>query len=102
MSSVCTSSAGSSVRCCSGFFADKAVNHAGRNGVFVHGGGFGLFGEQALAVAVTLVYSFVVTFAIAWCVDKLFPGGLRVDEETEDSGLDLREHSEVAYTFVER
>ncbi len=85
-----------------GFFADKAVNHAGRNGVFVHGGGFGLLGEQALAVVATLVYSFVVTFAIAWCVDKLFPGGLRVDEETEDSGLDLREHSEVAYTFVER
>ena len=67
-----------------GFFADKAVNRAGRNGVFVHGGGFGLLGEQALAVVATLVYSFVVTFAIAWVVDKLFPGGLRVDEETED------------------
>ena len=33
---------------------------------------------------------------------RLFPGGLRVDEEAEDTGLDLREHSEVAYSFAER
>ncbi len=85
-----------------GFFADKTVNGAGRNGVFVHSGGFGLLGDQALAVGATLVYSFVVTFAIAWIVDKVVPGGLRVDEETENVGLDLHEHSEVAYTFAER
>ncbi len=85
-----------------GFFADKAVNGAGRNGVFVHGGGFGLLGEQFLAVAATLVYSFVVTYTIAWAIHRFVPGGLRVDEEAEDVGLDLREHSEVAYSFAER
>jgi Amt family ammonium transporter len=85
-----------------GLFADRSVNAAGRNGVFLHGGGFGLLGEQFLAVGVTLVYSFVVSFALAWVIDKVLPGGLRVDEESEDVGLDLREHSEVAYSFAER
>ncbi len=85
-----------------GLFADKAVNSAGRNGAFVHGGGFGLLGDQFVAVAVTLVYSFVMTFAIAWVIDKVLPLGMRVDEESEDVGLDLREHSEVAYSFAER
>ena len=84
-----------------GFFADRAVNAAGRNGVFL-GGGWGLFGEQVLAVAVTLVYSFVVTFAIVWVLTKVFPGGVRVDAEEEDSGLDLSEHSETGYVFAER
>jgi Amt family ammonium transporter len=85
-----------------GLFADKAVNAAGRNGLFLHGGGFGLLGEQSLAVGATLVYSFVVTFAIAWTLDRVLPGGLRVAEEAEDIGLDLQEHSEVAYSFAER
>jgi ammonium transporter, Amt family len=85
-----------------GLFADKAVNPAGRNGVFLHGGGWGLFGDQFVAVATTLVYSFVMTFAIAWIIDRVLPGGMRVDEESEDVGLDLREHSEVAYSFAER
>jgi len=85
-----------------GFFADKAVNPAGRNGVLVHGGGFALLGDQLVAVGATLVYSFVVTFAIAWVLHKVLPGGLRVDEEAEDVGLDLREHAEVGYAFAER
>ncbi len=85
-----------------GLFADKAVNPAGRNGVFLHGGGWGLLGDQFVAVAATLVYSFVMTFALAWMIDKVLPGGMRVDQESEDVGLDLREHSEVAYSFAER
>jgi len=84
-----------------GLFADRQVNAAGRNGVFL-GGGWGLFGEQFLAVAVTLVYSFVVTFAIVWVLAKVFPGGVRVDAEEEYSGLDLSEHSETGYVFAER
>src|SRR4051812_891779 len=51
-----------------GFFADLAVNSAGADGVFF-GGGVALLGEQALAVAVTLVYSFVLSFAIAKAID---------------------------------
>jgi Amt family ammonium transporter len=85
-----------------GLFADKAVNSAGRDGLLIHGGGLGLLGDQALAVVATLVYSFVVTFVIAWVVDRVMPGGLRADEEDEVAGLDLTEHSEVAYSFAER
>jgi Amt family ammonium transporter len=81
-----------------GFFADKTVNAAGRNGVFL-GGGWGLFGEQALAVGVTLVYSFVVTLVICLVLQRVLPGGLRVSEEDEEVGLDLSLHSEVGYAL---
>ena len=84
-----------------GFFADRQVNAAGRNGVFL-GGGWGLLGEQFLAVGVTLVYSFVVTFAIVWVLTKVLPGGVRVDDEEEYNGLDIGEHSESGYAFAER
>ena len=84
-----------------GLFADRHVNAAGRNGVFL-GGGWGLLGEQILAVAVTLVYSFVVTFAIVWVLTKVLPGGVRVGDEEEYNGLDIGEHSESGYAFAER
>jgi len=84
-----------------GLFADHAVNAAGRDGVFL-GGGWGLFGEQALAVAATLVYSFVVTFVIAFALNKVWPSGIRVAADVEDSGLDIAEHSEVGYMYAER
>jgi Amt family ammonium transporter len=79
-----------------GFFADQTVNAAGRDGVF-QGGGFGLLGEQALAVVVTLVFSFVVTYVLCRVLDVVLPGGLRVSDEDEETGLDLTLHSEVAY-----
>jgi ammonium transporter, Amt family len=84
-----------------GFFADKAVNPAGSDGVFL-GGGFGLLGEQFLAVISTIVYSFVLSYAIITVLDKVMPGGVRVTEDEEDSGLDLGEHTEVGYAFAER
>ena len=76
-----------------GFFADAAINSAGADGVF-QGGGFGLFGEQVLAVVATMVWSFVVTFAIVFVLSKVLPGGIRVSEEDEETGLDLSQHSE--------
>ena len=41
--------------------------------------------------------AFVVTFAIAKVLGKVLPGGLRVSEEDEETGMDLALHSEVAY-----
>jgi len=79
-----------------GLFADTAVNAAGRDGVF-QGGGWGLMGEQALAVGATLVFSFVLTYGICRVLALVLPGGLRVSEEDEETGLDLTLHSEVAY-----
>ena len=59
------------------------------------GGGLSLLGEQALANGATIVYSFVVTYLIALAIKATI--GLRVDEETEVTGLDLAEHAETAY-----
>ncbi|HEY3831839.1 MAG TPA: ammonium transporter [Acidimicrobiia bacterium] len=81
-----------------GFFADKSVNALGANGLFF-GGGLSLLGEQALAVVATIAYSAAVTFVIIKALDKLMPGGIRVSEEDEESGLDLTQHSEVGYAI---
>ncbi len=81
-----------------GFFADAAINPAGADGVFL-GGGFGLFGEQVLAVVATMVWSFAVTFGIVFVLSKVLPGGIRVSEEDEDTGLDLSQHSETGYAL---
>jgi Amt family ammonium transporter len=78
-----------------GFFADTAINAAGHDGVFA-GGGAELLGNQAVAVLATLVFSFVLTFAIAKGIDMTM--GLRVDEAAENEGLDLSQHAETAYS----
>jgi len=81
-----------------GFFADATINPAGTDGVFL-GGGFGLFGEQVLAVVATMVWSFAVTFGIVFVLSKVLPGGIRVSEEDEETGLDLSQHSETGYAL---
>jgi Amt family ammonium transporter len=62
--------------------------------------GLGQLGTQAIAVGVTLGFSFVATWIILWVVDKVI--GLRVTEEDEITGLDLSQHQEVGYTLVDR
>jgi ammonium transporter, Amt family len=69
-----------------------------RDGVFL-GGGWALFGDQVVAVVATIVYSFAVTFAICWVLDKLLPGGIRVSDDDEETGLDLSQHSETGYAI---
>jgi len=81
-----------------GLFADKTVNPAGADGVFF-GGGWGLFGEQVLAVTFVLVFSFVVSGIIGIAIRAFSPNGIRVSEEQEDEGLDLTMHSEVGYAL---
>jgi ammonium transporter, Amt family len=78
-----------------GFFADAAINPVvTHEGVFL-GGGVTLLGDQIVASAVTLAYSFVVSLAIGLAIDATM--GLRVDDTAEDEGLDLSQHAEVAY-----
>ena len=79
-----------------GLFADRAVNPAGRDGLFA-GGGLHLLGEQAIAVGATLVFSFVVSYALAFAIDRTI--GLRVSADAENEGLDLTQHAETAYAF---
>ncbi|MQB01518.1 MAG: ammonium transporter [Actinobacteria bacterium] len=81
-----------------GVFADIAINEAGADGLLT-GGGAALLGKQFIAVGVTLLYSFVVTFGLAKAIDAVI--GLRVTEEEEITGLDLTQHSEAGYVFGE-
>ena len=53
------------------------------------------FGIQAFAGIGAAVYTFIVSFIILKVIDLV--SGLRVDEETETSGLDVGEHGEVGY-----
>jgi len=79
-----------------GLFAQKAINPSGANGLFF--GNPSLLGIQALAVLVTIGYSFLVTLLILKGVSA-FMGGLRVADDEEETGLDLSQHSETGYTF---
>jgi Amt family ammonium transporter len=78
-----------------GLFASKVVNAAGADGLF--------FGNpqqmliQALAVAVTLVFSFVVSWALLKILDATM--GLRISTEEEMAGLDISEHQEAGYSM---
>jgi Amt family ammonium transporter len=79
-----------------GLFAEQAVNPAGADGL-LFGGGLDLLGEQAIAVGAVLAYSFVVTGVILVGLRAVMPGGIRISQEDEDTGLDLALHAEVAY-----
>ena len=66
-------------------------------GVFATGVGLiagnpGQIWIQTVGVVVTMVYSFGVTFALAWVIDKLL--GFRVSPEVEYIGLDISLHGE--------
>jgi Amt family ammonium transporter len=78
-----------------GLFAQKLINPAGADGLF--SGNTGLFGIQVFAIAVTAIYSFAVTAIILKFIEKII--GLRVDEESEVSGLDISEHGENGYSL---
>ena len=77
-----------------GIFASLAVNPTGVEGSLPQ------LGRQAVAVGVTLVFSFVATMAILRVVDRLV--GLRVSADVEEEGLDHAVHGETAYTFADR
>ena len=74
-----------------GVFASLLVNPTGADGSLAQ------VGRQAVAVGVTLVFSFGATMAILRLVDRTV--GLRVDETAEEEGLDRSQHGERAYVF---
>ncbi len=80
-----------------GLFASKLINSSGSNGLF--NGNASLLGAQALALAVAIVYAFVVTWLILKALDKVM--GLRISAEDESDGLDLAQHGESGYVFEE-
>jgi Amt family ammonium transporter len=77
-----------------GLFATTGVNAAGADGLF-YGGGGSLLGQQALAVACVMGFSFAMTTVIGRVIGAVLPH--RVSEEDELTGLDLALHGESAY-----
>jgi len=73
-----------------GIFATKAVNGAGADGLFYGNSAF--FFTQLKAMSISVVYSFVVSFAIFKFINFILP--LRVTSEEEEMGLDATQHNE--------
>jgi Amt family ammonium transporter len=78
-----------------GLFASKLVNAGGADGLFY--GNPGQLLTQFIAVLVTLVYSFVISYLIFKILDATL--GLRVSPEEEVAGLDIGEHQETGYSL---
>src|SRR5271157_2237204 len=73
-----------------GIFASGAISVGGVNGL-IFGNAYQVW-IQAIGVMATMVYSFGVTFVIAWVINKTL--GLRVKDEEEYVGLDITQHGE--------
>ncbi|MGB9736337.1 MAG: ammonium transporter [bacterium] len=78
-----------------GLFASITINAAGANGLF-YGNPKQLL-IQLIAVIVTIVYGFIVTFIILKVLDWAI--GLRVSQEEEIMGLDITQHGEEGYNM---
>jgi ammonium transporter len=77
-----------------GLFASPFINATGTGLLY---GNPHQLAVQALGIAVTFIYSFVVTLLIAKAIDLTI--GLRVSSNEETQGLDLATHDEVAYNI---
>jgi Amt family ammonium transporter len=73
-----------------GIFATKTVNSAGADGLFYGNAAF--FFTQVKALAIVVVYSFVVSYGIFKFINFILP--LRVSSEEEIIGLDATQHNE--------
>ena len=76
-----------------GFLATAAAP-AGVDGLF-YGGGVDQLWRQAVGALAVLVYSFVLTLAIGFLLEKTI--GFRIKEEDEAEGIDSSEHAETGY-----
>ena len=74
-----------------GVFASAAIN--GVKGLVE--GDSHQFLVQCEGVAITAIYSFIVTYLLLKVIDKITP--VRVPEEAEEKGLDTELHGETAY-----
>ncbi len=77
-----------------GFFAQKLINPGGADGLFYGNPMQALI--QIAAVAATAVWGFAMSFVLLKIIDKVM--GLRVTPEEEETGLDLSQHGESAYS----
>jgi Amt family ammonium transporter len=73
-----------------GFFASKAINDAGNNGLFY--GNTSFFFTQTKGMLIAVVYSFTVSYLIFKFINFVLP--IRVTESEEEDGLDSSQHNE--------
>jgi len=78
-----------------GLFASLAVNSGGANGLFY--GNPKQLVIQAVAVLASIGFAFIGSVILLKVTDAVV--GLRVNDEDEVIGLDLRQHEENAYAF---
>ncbi|MDQ7033168.1 MAG: ammonium transporter [Desulfonauticus sp.] len=79
-----------------GLFASKIINPNGANGLFF--GNPSQLWIQFVSIVATCLFSFLISYIILKFINALL--GLRVNNEDEETGLDLSEHSENAYQFI--
>ncbi len=72
---------------------------AANDGGLFYGGGVSLLVKQVVVTTVVLVFSFVLSYAIAKILDKTI--GLRVEQAQEVDGLDISLHEERGYILSE-
>lgn len=80
-----------------GFLATTVANKAGALGL-IHHGSFSLLTKQFVAIVVTALFSFTMTYIIAKVISKTI--GFRVYHEEELTGLDTTFHAESAYDLT--
>ncbi|MGB8451767.1 MAG: ammonium transporter [Anaerocolumna sp.] len=77
-----------------GLFTQKSINPAAQwNGLFF--GSTRLFVAQIISIVITIAFASTATFVILFILKKFM--SIRVTQEEEAQGLDLTEHSELAY-----
>lgn len=78
-----------------GFLGTVLTGFFATDGGLFYGGGWHFVGIELLGVSVTVVWAFVLGYAILKLLDKIW--GIRVEGRIEEEGLDIYEHGETAY-----
>lgn len=78
-----------------GFLGTVLTGFFATDGGLFYGGGWHFVGIELLGVSVTVVWAFVLGYAILKALDKIW--GIRVEGRIEEEGLDIYEHGETAY-----
>ncbi|ALG67670.1 ammonium transporter [Beggiatoa leptomitoformis] len=77
-----------------GVLADPSINPLGKG--LMYGGEMSVLTTQFISVGIAIGMALVGTFIIAFIIKLTI--GLRVDDESEQSGLDVNLHGEMAYS----
>ncbi|WP_269928031.1 ammonium transporter [Kocuria massiliensis] len=74
-----------------------ATPETGQAGLF-YGGGFHQLLAQTVATVLTMAYTAIMTFVLAWVLKKVM--GFRISDREELMGIDVSAHQESAYAFL--